>query len=104
MRVLLVITCFAITACAPSTDALIREANQSGNWSLVNQRLNADEERRLASISQCNDGQLLMCSTSAGRSNCSCVNDVIAREKLRRMTEAFQATTPRAMDKVAEKR
>jgi hypothetical protein len=104
MRVLLVFACLALTACAPSTEALIREAQQSGNWSLVNKRLDTEEERRIAGISQCNDGQLLMCSTSAGQSNCSCVDNVIAREELRRMTRAFQATTPRVMDNVAKKR
>jgi len=104
MRVLLIVACLAISACAPSTDALIREANQSGNWSLVNKRLDAEEERMLASVSQCDNGQTLMCSTSVGQSTCSCVVDTVAREKLRRMTETFQATTPRTMDNVGRKR
>ncbi len=104
MRVLFLVVCLTISACAPSTDALIREANQSGNWSLVNQRLDAEEERRQASISQCNDGYLLMCSTTVGQSSCSCVVDFIAQEKLRRMTETFRAKTPRTSDNIGMRR
>ena len=79
-----------VSACAPSTGALIREAQQSGNWTLVNHRLEPDEEHRLASVSQCGDGQLMMCSTSNGQSNCSCVPDVVARAMLSEITEVFR--------------
>ena len=79
-----------VTACAPSTDALIREAQQSGNWTLVNHRLGPDEEQRLASVNQCSDGKLMMCSTSNGQSNCSCVPDVVARAMLSEITEVFR--------------
>ncbi len=104
MRVLLILACLTISACAPSTDALIREAHQSGNWSLVNQRLDAEEERALASISQCNDGRTLMCSTSVGQSNCSCVDNALAREKLRQITGAYQGNTPRTSDNGGRRR
>ena len=104
MRALLVVACLSISACAPSTDALIREANQSGNWTLVNQRMDAEEERRLASISHCNDGQLLMCSTTVGQTNCSCVIDFIAREKLRRMTGAMHQRNPGRMGNIGMRR
>jgi hypothetical protein len=79
-----------LVACAPSTDGLIREAKQSGNWTLVNQRLESDEEQMLASVSRCGDGKLMMCSTSIGLSKCSCVADVLARERFREITEAFR--------------
>ena len=104
MRVLLVLVGLLISACTPSTDALIREANQSGNWTLVNQRLDAEEERRLASISQCHDGQLMMCSTTLGRTSCSCVVDVIARERLRRITGTFRQGMPGTADNVGLRR
>ncbi len=104
MRVLLILACLFISACAPSTDALIREAHQSGNWTLVNQRLDAEEKRRLASISPCNDGQLLMCSTTLDQTSCSCVVDIIARERLRQMTGTFREGTRRTTDNVGTRR
>jgi hypothetical protein len=79
-----------VSACAPSTDALVREAKQSGNWTLVNQRLGPEEEQMLARVSQCDDDKLMMCSTSNGQSKCSCVPDVVARERFKEITEVFR--------------
>ncbi len=104
MRVLLIVACLIISACAPSTDALVREANQSGNWALVNHRLDADEELMMANISQCHDGYLLMCSTSVNQKSCSCVVDDIAHEKLRQTTTIFEQTTPRQTDEAGNRR
>jgi len=87
MRVIFVLACLFISACAPGTDAFVREVPQSGNTMSVDQYLGAGEEGALAETAKCADDQWLTCSTSVNQQSCSCIVDSLVREKLRRMEE-----------------
>jgi len=90
MRVLVVVTCLAISACAPSTDALVRETPQIRNTTMAGQLLGTGENSAPTGATQCAEGQWLMCSTSVDQESCSCIVDSLAREKLRRIEEISQ--------------
>ncbi len=87
MRILLVTAFLLVSACAPTTSALIDEAGRTGNWTAVNQRFDAEEKRRQSTIDHCGSGRTLFCTTEFGELRCSCVPDTVARKQLRRITE-----------------
>ncbi len=74
MRFLLVLLLLTASACAStsSMDELIANANSTGNWTAVNQRLDAEEES-LAITQSCRDGDVLWCDLVLSEKNCHCV-------------------------------
>ncbi len=68
--------------CAPSTEQLIRDAHATGNWSQVEQRLEADAKRqaRLATL-ECEDDLVSLCTRSlmTTKLECICVKNATAR-------------------------
>jgi hypothetical protein len=90
MRIPLVITFLFVSACAPTTDALIDEAGRTGDWAAVNQRFDVDEKRRQSTIDHCGGGRTMLCAADFGELRCSCASNAVAREQLRRITEQQQ--------------
>jgi len=88
MRALFVAIALLATGCASSTNNLIKEAHESGDWTAVNHRLEVEETRENFKPS-CGDGLILMCT-----STCKCVSNQVARYRVNQMSvNPFGATT-----------
>jgi hypothetical protein len=61
----------ATAACAPTTDQLFAHANQTGDFTSVNNHF-AKEERKLASPNACPGGGTLYCEVRLEHEDCSC--------------------------------
>lgn len=84
MRIVLLAACQLVTACAPSTESIIREASQSNDWSAVHQRLDAEERQQALALS-CPRGQTNLCIEDYGDTRCECVEDTVGRTMYRQM-------------------
>lgn len=90
MRSLIIAIFLLTTGCASSTNDLIKEARESGDWTAVNHRLELEEKRENANPS-CGDGLVLMCT-----STCECVSHQVARYRVNQMTaKPFGVSTNR---------
>ena len=69
MRTLHLLVLFLLPACTSTMDDLFMKANDSGDFSAVNARLEAEDEPPPAN---CRDGSVLVCETSHVET-CSCV-------------------------------
>jgi hypothetical protein len=71
MRVLiLAYTLLSISACVSTTEDLFAEANQTGNWTAVNERLEQEQPTERSQQS-CRTGWVLFCEV--GNQDCICV-------------------------------
>jgi hypothetical protein len=68
MRALLLAVLYLLSACAPTMDDLFMKANNSGDWTAVNARLQVEEEMRAKPL-ECRSNFILWCDSSS----CSCV-------------------------------
>jgi hypothetical protein len=80
MRSLIIAIFLLTTGCASSTNDLIKEARESGDWTAVNHRLEFEEARENSNPS-CGDGLILMCT-----STCECVPNQVARYRVNQMS------------------
>ena len=71
-----------LSGCAPSTQALVEQAQISGDWTLVDKRYDAIERREIEKKQFCPDGTRLWCSKDLRKETCSCVKDTDFRGRL----------------------
>jgi len=62
-----------LSGCASNMSELIAEANESGDWTAVDQRFDSQEEARAAQQS-CGSRQTLHCTTTLNETSCGCVS------------------------------
>ena len=90
MRALIFSIALLTAGCASSTNDLIKEAHETGDWAAVNHRLAAEETRENFSPS-CGGGLVLMCT-----SRCECVSNQVAKYRVNQMSaNPFGATASR---------
>ncbi len=75
VKVLSILTLFLLLGCAPSTPDLIEQAHLSGDWTLVNKRIEAIERRQARKPQECPRGETSFCSQRFGDKRCSCVRN-----------------------------
>ena len=75
MRLLFSMIVFFLAACTaqPSFEELEAEAIESGDWTAVNSREEADERRREKAGAICVTGQTRICVETGPVEECSCV-------------------------------
>ncbi len=82
MKTLSIFSLFLILGCAPSTQDLIEHAHFTGDWSLVNKRIEAEERRKAKREPSCPEGTIPWCKKSFGDERCNCVRDADVRRIL----------------------
>jgi len=82
VKTLSIFSLFLLLGCAPSTQDLIEQAHLTGNWSLVNKRIEAEERRKAVSVPSCPRGTIPWCKISFGDKRCSCVRNADVRRML----------------------
>jgi hypothetical protein len=70
---------FLLSACSPTMDEIFIRANNTGDWTVVNERFDAEEQRGPA---RCRDGLILICGTSQA-STCICESTARFYERYR---------------------
>jgi len=76
-----ILAMFLLSGCASSTNDLIKEAQLSGDWTLVNRRMDAIERREAQDQTSCPIGTKLWCFSRLDREECSCVSDSKGRDR-----------------------
>ncbi len=71
-----------LLGCAPSTPDLIEQAHLTGDWTLVNKRMEAIERREARKPMSCPRGSTLVCNDRFGRDRCACVSNADVRQML----------------------
>ena len=74
---------FFLLGCAPSTPDLIEQAHLTGDWSLVNARMEAIERREAREPKACPRGATRLCNKRYGDNRCSCIRNSDVRQILR---------------------
>jgi len=86
VKALSILLLFLLFGCAPSTQDLIEQGHLTGDWSLVNKRIEAEErreERRKAERGpSCPKGTTGWCEISFGDKRCGCVGNADFRRML----------------------
>ncbi len=82
MRALSILMLFLLFGCAPSTHDLIEQAHLTGDWSLVNKRIEAEERRKAESGPSCPKGTIQWCEIRLGDERCGCVKNADIRQML----------------------
>jgi len=82
MKAIGILSLFLLLGCAPSTQDLIEHAHFTGDWSLVNKRIEAEERRKVERGPSCPKGTIPWCKKSFGDERCSCVRDADVRRIL----------------------
>ena len=80
VKALSIISLFLLLGCAPSTPDLIEQAHLTGDWSLVNKRMEAIERREARNSMSCPRGTTKLCNSRFGEERCSCVRNAEMRE------------------------
>ncbi len=83
MKTLSILLLFLLFGCAASTPDLIEQAQFTGDWSLVNKRIEAEERRKAERGPSCPRGTTGWCEISFGDERCGCVRN----EDFRRMLD-----------------
>lgn len=81
----LILAMLSVSGCASNMNELIAEANQSGDWTAVNERLDSEEAARAAQQS-CGSGQTLHCTTTLDETSCGCVSSAALWDRPAAMT------------------
>jgi hypothetical protein len=71
-----------LSGCASSTHDLIEQAQLTGDWALVDQRIAALERQEARKPPSCPRGTKPWCSSRQGKRKCGCVSDSEGREML----------------------
>ena len=74
---------FFLLGCAASTPDLIEQAHLTGDWSLVNARMEAIERREARIPQACPRGTTRLCNNRFGDDRCSCIRNTEVRQILR---------------------
>ena len=82
MKALSILLLFLLFGCAPSTHDLIEQAHLTGDWSLVNKRIEAEERRKVERGPSCPKGTTRWCEISFGDERCGCVRNADVRRML----------------------
>jgi len=82
VKALSILMLFLLFGCAPSTQDLIEQAHFTGDWSLVNKKIEAEERRKTASAPSCPRGTIAWCKKSFGDERCNCVRNEDVRRVL----------------------
>ncbi len=74
------------SACAPSTEQLIKEAHDTGDWSQVEKRQDAVLERQARMTPLCEDGLVSVCKERGKliKPKCVCVDTITVRRPVLR--------------------
>ena len=83
VKTLSILTLFLLLGCAPSTPDLIEQAHLTGDWSLVNKRIEAIERREARKPKACPRGTTSVCNSRFRDDRCSCISDAEVRRLLR---------------------
>ena len=84
MKVLSIVSLFfLLLGCAASTPDLIEQAHLTGDWSLVNARMEAIERREAREPMACQRGTTPICNNRFGDDRCSCIRNAEVRQLLR---------------------
>ena len=71
-----------LVACAPSTQSLIKQAEITGDWTLVNKRHDKVDERKAKRAQSCPAGTRQWCTKEIRRKTCNCVDNSVVRRSL----------------------
>ncbi len=82
MKALSILLLFLLFGCAPSTHDLIEQAHLTGDWSLVNKRIEAEERRKAERAPSCPKGMTRLCEIRLGDERCGCVRNADVRRML----------------------
>ncbi len=82
VKVLTILSLFLLLGCATSTPDLIETAHATGDWSLVNARMEAIERREARKPQACPRGSTLVCNSRFGDDRCTCVRNSEVRQIL----------------------
>ncbi len=82
MKALSILLLFLLFGCAPSTQDLIEQAHFTGDWSLVNKRIEAEERRKAERAPSCPKGTIPWCEIRRRDERCSCVRNADVRRML----------------------
>ncbi len=84
MRALPIAVFFLLSACAPTLDDLIVEANSSGDFTAVNARLEIDDKAQ-AGPTECGSHFILLCESSSHGEACGCAPSADFHDKQREL-------------------
>ncbi|MDX1405360.1 MAG: hypothetical protein R3192_12515 [Woeseiaceae bacterium] len=82
-RRLSVLVLISLAACAPSTQSLVEQAQQTGDWSLVDKRFDAIDRRAAQSEQYCPPRTTQVCTREVRLKRCDCVSKAAVRARLR---------------------
>ncbi len=82
MKALSILSLFLLIGCAASTQDLIEQAHFTGDWSLVNKRIEAEERRKAEREPSCPRGTTGWCEIRLGDKRCGCVRNADVRRML----------------------
>ncbi len=80
-----ILAMFLLSGCASSTHDLIEQAQLTGDWSFVNNRIAAIERRESQRPQSCPRGTKRWCTSRLGHEKCSCVSDSEGRDMFERL-------------------
>ncbi len=80
MKALSIIMLFLLFGCAPGTQDLIEQAHVTGDWSIVNKRIEATERREAQRPQSCPRHTKQWCISRLGHEKCRCVSDSEGRD------------------------
>ena len=84
MKLLKLTAVLLLFGCAPSTSALVENAQITGDWSLVDKRDAAMDRREIANEPGCRKGSTMLCVRRLGHEDCRCIADSQFRQRLER--------------------
>ena len=82
MKTISVTLLLLLVGCAPSTPDLIKQAHLTGDWTLVNARMESLERREAQQRLSCPRGTTEWCDGRFGRATCSCVRNDVSRSMM----------------------
>ena len=77
-----ILAMFLFSGCAPSTQALVEQAQLTGDWSFVDKRYDAIERREAQRPPSCPRDMSPLCVKRLGKQSCSCLSDSEFRDTL----------------------
>ena len=84
-----VLAILLMSGCAASTASLIEQAELTGDWTLVNQRIAALERLEAQKPPSCPRGTKSWCIGRRGQTKCGCVSDSESRDLLTALFDQY---------------
>ena len=82
MRLSLFLFALLISACASNINEVSTKGHDNNDWMTATHQLNAAEGHEQPAAAQCRNDQILWCSTTLGHTNCSCVLEQFAQDRV----------------------